>query len=381
MHLNEFRVYIRIFILEHLLILLVIYLELNNIFFLQALDYGSVLNTQFSLLESANDLNKRRVKTFRHSNLLSLLQQCDNRSIFHSSLLPVHQCFEPPDMMLLHVLDGHSGQPSGVVYLPTTSEIVTVSKKEILFWDLNSCGTMTRRIVIPDLADIRPGSAGSRSTSSIGINNIFVNRSHTKLVLTNTIVDTPALVYDIRTGILERKCGSKQANSSRTFLAGDFVFCQQNVFLDIRTGKPLAEMSNFVKTKNFASCTMSQDSSILVIGEENNLKVFEFLSQKLICHTQLKSVPSIVVVDHNNTTIHVGFTKTCQLNVYNMVKSKWLAHLKLQLVFNFKKKLPASEIEKHKSLTVNEINDIVLPPEQLNADDDVRGELTNQVRS
>ena len=111
---------------------------------------GSYVNANPSTL--AFDLVGRLLPFYdQHKNVRSLLRQCDASGVNDSALLPVFQCFEAPQGMLMYILEEHTQCVLDLSFSESTNELISVSKDgSVAFWDMKS-GERTRTLDISAL--------------------------------------------------------------------------------------------------------------------------------------------------------------------------------------------------------------------------------------
>jgi hypothetical protein len=113
-----------------------------------------------------------------------LLQQCDIRACKHSAILPIFQCFDSPQPMLLYVLEDHMQVVIDLLF--TTQELISVSKDgSIAFWDL-STGECSRNI---DVSAVSPGPN----------TRLYLSGDGQRLIVDSDMINSPVYIYDMKT--------------------------------------------------------------------------------------------------------------------------------------------------------------------------------------
>lgn len=243
-------------------------------------------------------------KTDRYHNLRTLLQQCDTQSLKHSALVPVLQCFDPPTAMLLYVLEGHSQVASDIVFSARTNEMISVSKDgKLAFWDLGT-GERSRTV---DISRLKPG----RKT------RLFQSADGKYLVVDCDTMDSPVQIYETKTGQLLHSCGTRLPTQSRGFLAGN-LYCRQKSIIDIRTGQIIKTIDDFVNTKNYVTCAISPDARLLVIGDADETKLFDFESGNILANYSENNLPSVLTVTPDSRRCYAGYANDCMFRVIDV---------------------------------------------------------------
>ena len=289
---------------------------------------------------------ERRMRRVRHDNIRSMLQQCDSRSLKHSALLPIVQCFDCPTMMSVFILEGHSTSVTDLVFCQSSNELISVSKEQVLFWDRSS-GELSRSIDLPD-------------KFIAGRKTLFLSDEEKYLVVDVDGIDAPVLIYDTKSAQLLHTCGSKLPKQRRTFLSGN-ILCRQKCFIDIKTGKEVSNLSNFVSSKSYAACSLSRDGSLILIGDDAITKLFDFKSKTQLTSFPGKSLPSVLAFSHDCCHAYVGYSSSCLFQVFDINrKSKTFG--RATLTFDHRKKLSHEDLSKQRVVNGAEVAEIWISP-------------------
>lgn len=306
---------------------------------------GPLLASASDMGRSSSDHALNRFRRIRHSNLQSLLQQCDVRSLKHSALVPVLQCFDSPNTMSVYILEGHAKVATDLVFSPKTNELISVSYERIIFWDLNS-GELSRSI---SLEDVYPGRK-----------KLFLSDDGRYLVVDFDLHDAPVHIYDMKTLKLLHSCGARLSTQRRIFLSG-CLLCRQKSFIDIEKGTLLKTMDDFVTSKAYVTCALSPDNRFILIGDQSETKLFEFTTGKQVTSFDGSSPPSVMAVTADNSRAYIGYAENCQLCVFDIDQTSGTFG-KLLMAFDPTEDLPSNILKQFRDFKGNEVTEISISP-------------------
>lgn len=309
------------------------------------LQSGPSLAPTAEMSRSTSDHTLNRFRRIRHSNLQSLLQQCDVRSLKHSALVPVLQCFDSPNTMSVYILEGHAKIATDLVFSPKTNELVSVSYERIAFWDLNS-GELSRSI---SLDDAYPGRK-----------KLFLSDDGRYLVVDFDLHDAPVHIYDMKTLQLLHSCGARLSTQRRVFLSG-CLLCRQKTFIDIEKGTLLKTVDDFVTSKTYVTCALSADNRFILVGDQSETKLFEFTTGRQVTSFGGTSPPSVMAVTADNRRAYIGYAENCQLCVFDIDQTSGTFG-QLLVAFDPTEDLPPHVLKQLRTFMGNEVTEISISP-------------------
>ena len=272
---------------------------------------GSQVNRNPSSL--AFDLMGRLLHCYsdheKHSSIRRLLQQCDQLSLKHSSLVPLQQCFESPSSMVLFVLEGHNQVVSDLIIHEDTNELISVSKDGYLaFWDLVS-GERSRTI---DVSALNPGRLA----------RLFQSSDEKYLVVDSDSNESPAAVFDTKTGQLLHRCGAREPTQRRAFIAGS-LFCRQKSIFDLISGEEIKRVHDFVESKSYVTCTITPNNKSILFDLIADIKMFDLATGDVIHVFEKDSFNDVTVLRCTNDSAlcYCGYAVSCLVVAYDINKN------------------------------------------------------------
>ena len=285
---------------------------------------GSYVNNNANTL--AFDLLGRLLPFYNeHSNIRSLLQQCDKFSPKHSALLPMFKCFESPSGMLQYILEDHTKVVVDLLFSKSTNELVSVSKDgTIAFWDLAS-GEKTRAL---DVSQLCPGTRTKLLQSNDG----------KYLVCDSDMQNSQAYIFEMKTGKLLHECGKRIPTQKRVFTV-QHLLCRQKSIFDMISGRVHRTLENFTKSREYVTTTITHDEKHILIGEEKVTKMHDLLTCKLVASFQGDHIPSRFEVTRDSRRLYIGYAVDCLFKVCDI--DRLSPHFgRVRLTFNYQKALP-----------------------------------------
>ena len=173
----------------------------------------------------------------------------------------------------------------------------------VIFWDLAS-GERTRTIDISDL------KAGPNT-------KLFLSSDGRYLVVDSDAINSPVHVYDVKTGQLLQSCGKRLATQRRGFLVGHLL-CRQKNIIDIRKGKVIKTLDDFLPTKAYVTCSMTPNGNFILIGEEKSIKLYDFHTGELAKTFQTVNQPCMFNTTSDSRLSYVGFAEDCLFKVLDI---------------------------------------------------------------
>ena len=108
--------------------------------------------------------------------------------------------------------------------------------------------------------------------------------------------------------------GKRLPTQRRSFLIGNLL-CRQKIIYDIRRGKELAKLDDFVKTKRYVTCSITPNEQLLLIGEDFVTKLFEFERGTLLQTFPNENMPCVFVITDDSKRAYVGYVEDCLFKV------------------------------------------------------------------
>ena len=254
-----------------------------------------------------------------HDSIRSLLLQCDRRSVRHSALLPLLQCFDSPTAASLYVLEGtHTQMVSDLAFSGATNELVSVSKDgTVAFWDLAS-GECSRTI---DVAALRPGRRTRIYLSTPNVDRAAGGGGQRYLIVDGDAVDSPVHVYDVKTARLLHSVGARLPNLMRGFLAGHLL-CRQKGIVDVQSGRQVRTVDDFVESRAYVTCCISSDGRRILVGDRKSAQLMDFESGHLLKAFATDNMPSVMTITDDGRRAYVGCAINCIFYAFDVdVKS------------------------------------------------------------
>lgn len=282
---------------------------------------GSYVNQNPATL--AFDLLGRLLVHYDIIGMRSLLQQCDKKSVQHSALVPLFQCFDSPRAMLLYMLEDHTQIVLDMVFTP--QELISISKDgTIAFWDVSS-GECTRNITMSDV--------------SLGPNTkLHISGDGKYLVVDSDAISSPVYIYDLKMAQLLYTVGRRLPTQRRGFIVGNLL-CRQKNIIDVRIGHQIKSLDDYVLTKRYVACGITPDQKYILIGEEMVTKLFEFKSCTLLATFPAENLPSMFVPTEDSKRVYVGYYDDCLFKVFD-INNESRTFGEVILTFNYRNALP-----------------------------------------
>ena len=270
------------------------------------------------------DLIGRLLVYYDTIGMKPLLQQCDKKSVHHSAILPLFQCFDSPRAMLLFELEDHAQIVLDIIFTP--QELISISKDGlIVFWDLMT-GECTRNITVTDI--------------SLGPNTkLHVSGDYKYLVVDSDAIHSPVFIYDLKTTQLLYTVGRRLPTQRRGFLVGNLL-CRQKNIIDVRIGRQVRSLDDFVCTKRYVACGITPDQKYILIGEELATKLFEFESGILLATFPAENLPSMFVPTEDSKRMYVGYYDDCLFKVFDIDRNS-RTFGEVSYLFNYRVALPS----------------------------------------
>ena len=253
----------------------------------------------------AFDLTGRLLPYYNsHKNIRLLLQQCDTISLRHSALLPMYTCYESPRGMLHYILEDHTKVVFDLIFSKSTNELISVSRDSLIaFWDLCS-GERTRAL---DITPLSPGPHTRLLQSSDG----------KYLICDSDLINSPAYIFDLKSGQLLHKVGARSPAQRRVFVAGNLL-CRQKNIIDLQKGQIVKTLDDFLPTKKYVTCHIVPNDQHILIGEEVNAGLFHIASGRLLTVFPSEYMISACVFSDDCREAYVGYTQNCLFKVFDI---------------------------------------------------------------
>ena len=114
------------------------------------------------------------------------------------------------------------------------------------------------------------------------------------------------------------RCGRRLPTQRRSFIV-DNLLCRQKNIIDVRTGRIVRTLDDFVSTRRYVTCTVTPDQSYILIGEEMVTKLFDFEQGTLLATFPAENLPCIFVVSEDVRLVYVGYVEDCIFKVCRLV--------------------------------------------------------------
>ena len=110
------------------------------------------------------------------------------------------------------------------------------------------------------------------------------------------------------------RCGRRLPTQRRSFLAGNLL-CRQKNIIDVRTGRVVKTLDDFVSTRRYVTCCITSDQRFILIGEEMVTKLFDFDRGTLLATYPAENLPCVFVVSEDIRQVYVGYVEDCIFKV------------------------------------------------------------------
>ena len=240
-----------------------------------------------------------------YPNIQKLVHECDTKATRISALVPMLQCFEAPQTSLLYVLEDHSKFIIDVIFNEKSNEVISVARDGIVsFWDLEN-GERTK---VVDISAVVPGSHTRLRNTKDGA----------YVICDSDTVGSPALVIDPQRGEIIRQIGEKSSASSRRSAVAKKLLLREKTIFNIETGAKVAHLDEFFKSLSYVSVAMTHNESLLIVGEGENIHVYDLETKFLLTTVPSKYTASCIVISENNKHAFIGYAVSCEFKIIDI---------------------------------------------------------------